>query len=137
MHNRVMEVDQPMGAAMMFRKRVLEETGAFDPRFFLYMEEIDLCERIKGRGWKIYYLPQAQMIHHAGGSTNQDWERSQRQYFENVVRYFGKRMTGWKLKLSKCSLSAALVVRGAVQFLTGRFQKGRFYWKIAIRLFRF
>ena len=130
-----MEVEQPMGAAMMFRKKVLEETGAFDPRFFLYMEEVDLCERIKNKGWKIYFVPDARMIHHAGGSSSQDWERSQTHYFRSVLQYFGKRDTAAKMLLFKFSQSVALLIRSLVLIVSGRLRQGRFYGKMAFQIF--
>jgi N-acetylglucosaminyl-diphospho-decaprenol L-rhamnosyltransferase len=134
-HDHVMEVEQPMGAAMMFRKKALAETGAFDPRFFLYMEEVDLCERIKNHGWKIYFVPEARMIHHAGGSTAQDWERSQTHYFRSVLQYFGKRYSAAKMLFFKLSQSFALLIRSLVLLASGRLRQGRFYGRMAFQIF--
>lgn len=136
-HSQLAEVDQPMGAALMFRKSVLDTVGMFDPRYFLYMEEVDLCERIKRRGWKIFYLPKAQIIHHAGGSTRQDWERSQRNFFESVVRYFRARSSTPKMIMLKCSLAVALVLRSIILLPCGRWRQSKFYFGMSFRILRF
>jgi GT2 family glycosyltransferase len=112
-HKSSMEVDQPMGAALLFRKAVLDQVGLFDPQFFMYMEEVDLCERIKKNGWKIHFLAEAKAIHHAGGSSDQDWERSQVHYFTSIIRYFRKRESSrfaFRTRRSHPAISRSFVV---------------------------
>jgi GT2 family glycosyltransferase len=65
------EVDHPLGAALIVRAETLTQVGSFDERFFMYCEEIDLCQRIKGSGWEIYCVPQAEVVHLVGQSTRQ------------------------------------------------------------------
>ncbi len=126
-HKRLMKVDQPMGAALMIRRSALDTIGCFDPRFSLYMEEVDLCKRMKEGGFEIFYLPEAKFFHHAGGSTRQDWERSQMEYFRNVIRYFQKHFPEKRLSSVKFTLSTALILRSFVLFLAGRFRQSKFY----------
>jgi GT2 family glycosyltransferase len=64
-------VDHPLGAALMVRSETLVQVGAFDERFFMYCEEIDLCRRIKKAGWQIYCVPEAEIVHLVGQSTQQ------------------------------------------------------------------
>jgi N-acetylglucosaminyl-diphospho-decaprenol L-rhamnosyltransferase len=68
---RPFPVDHPLGAAMMVRGDTLLKVGAFDERFFMYCEEIDLCRRIKSAGWAIYCVPRAEIVHLVGQSTRQ------------------------------------------------------------------
>ncbi|MBC8491272.1 MAG: glycosyltransferase family 2 protein [Candidatus Marinimicrobia bacterium] len=68
-YDKVNEVDVVMGAFMMIKRETLEQTGYFDENFFMYSEETDLCFRIKQKGWKIFYYPEAQIIHLGGGSS--------------------------------------------------------------------
>ena len=63
-------VDWVSGACMMTRKRALDAIGAFDERFFMYFEDADLCRRAREAGWLVYYLPQVEVVHGAGGSTH-------------------------------------------------------------------
>jgi GT2 family glycosyltransferase len=133
LHQQTREVDQPMGAALMIRKDVLDQVGRFDERFFLYMEDVDLCERIRRAGYQIYLLPEARMIHHAGGSSNQEWERSQRNYLQSVIRYFQKR--NLSPVLVKLTLSFALSFRTLFLVLSGEWRKARFYGKMVRGVF--
>ncbi len=68
-------VDHPLGAALMVRAETLAQLGGFDERFFMYCEEIDLCRRIQAEGWKIYCVPQAQIVHLVAQSTRQFRDR--------------------------------------------------------------
>ena len=63
-------VDWVAGACMVVRRRTLEEVGVLDERFFMYFEDADLCRRVREAGWSVYYLPQVEVVHHAGGSTD-------------------------------------------------------------------
>lgn len=65
------EVDVMMGAALMFRRSVLEEVGFFDGRYFMYSEEVDLCYRVRQAGWRLYWVPRSRVIHYKGQSTKQ------------------------------------------------------------------
>ncbi len=56
------------GAAMLVRSKVFKETGGFDADFFAHMEEIDLCWRMRARGYQIRLVPQS-VVYHIGGGT--------------------------------------------------------------------
>lgn len=63
-HNDVREVDWLMGACLMIRRSAAENVGLMDERYFLYFEDVDLCYKMRQRGWKVVYLPEAEMVHH-------------------------------------------------------------------------
>jgi GT2 family glycosyltransferase len=65
----VRAVDAVSGAALMVRRETIENTGLLDEAFFLYSEEVDWCYRMHKQGWKVYYLPDAQIVHFGGQST--------------------------------------------------------------------
>ena len=65
------EVDWVPGAYSIIRREVLAEVGYFDPRFFLYYEEVDLCRRVKQRGYKVWYWPDVRIVHIGGESSRQ------------------------------------------------------------------
>ena len=74
--NGVYDVDWVSGACLMVRRETMNEVGAFDERFTpIYSEETDWCYRIKEHGWRIYYLPEPQVIHLGGQTTkhNRTW----------------------------------------------------------------
>ena len=70
-HDDTREVDQPAGAALMIRKRVLDQTGLMDEKIFLFFEDVDLCFRMKKSGWKIFFHPEAKILHHGARSISQ------------------------------------------------------------------
>jgi GT2 family glycosyltransferase len=65
------EVDWVPGAYSIIPAGVLKTLGFFDPRFFLYYEEVDLCKRIKDAGYKILYWPKICIVHVGGESSRQ------------------------------------------------------------------
>ena len=67
----VHEMDAGSAACMMVRMAALDRVGFFDPRYFMFGEDLDLCYRLKLGGWKVFYLPSATAIHHKGAATRQ------------------------------------------------------------------
>jgi GT2 family glycosyltransferase len=71
----VHEMDAGTSACLMLRMTALDRVGFFDPRYFMFGEDIDLCYRLKLGGWKIFYLPTASAIHHKGAAIKQQQSR--------------------------------------------------------------
>jgi len=67
----VREADWIPGACMLVRREVWEEVGGLDETYFMYSEEVDWCWRVKRAGWRIYYTPQAEIVHWGGQSIGQ------------------------------------------------------------------
>jgi GT2 family glycosyltransferase len=57
------EIDSGSADCLMLRRAALDRIGFFDPRYFMYGEDIDLCYRLKLGGWKVFYLPTATATH--------------------------------------------------------------------------
>ena len=62
------EVDWVPGAFLIMRREALAKAGLFDPRFFLYYEETDLCRRVKAAGFAVSYWPDVVVTHMVGES---------------------------------------------------------------------
>ena len=62
-------VDWVTGAFMILRREALARTGLFDPAFFLYFEEVDLCRRVKAAGFRVMYWPDV-VVTHLGGESS-------------------------------------------------------------------
>jgi GT2 family glycosyltransferase len=84
------DVDWLVGACLCVRSRAAADVGLFDERFFLYSEEIDWCRRFRAAGWRIVFVPTAEVVHHEGASTAQDVGRSERLFQTSRVRYAEK-----------------------------------------------
>ena len=63
------QVDWVPGAFAIIRPESLKQIGLFDPRFFLYYEEVDLCMRLKRAGFEIWYWPDIAITHLGGESS--------------------------------------------------------------------
>src|SRR6185369_10445322 len=79
----------------LIRKSVLDEGGLFDPRFFLYYEEVDHCYRAHEAGWLVVYFPHTEVLHIGGESAELVAELTAgRQISENQIEsellYFRK-----------------------------------------------
>lgn len=77
--NEITEVDAVIGAFLMIRIETIDQIGLLDEQFFMYCEDEDWCYRAKKAGWKVFYNPEAQVIHYKGTSTRQ---RSYRMVYE-------------------------------------------------------
>jgi len=89
----VNEVDALAGAFMMVRKKLIDKTGGFDERFFMYAEDIDLSRRIREAGFKNYYLGNEMIIHFKGESTKKNVQQL-KLFYGAMVRYVEKHSTG-------------------------------------------
>lgn len=63
-HNRTQEVDLLTGAAMVIPRKVFQSIGGFDKRYFLFMEDFDLCKEVKKVGYKVVYHPGVELRHY-------------------------------------------------------------------------
>jgi hypothetical protein len=64
------KIDWVRGAAMMIRKNIFDEIGGFDERFFMYLEDTDLCRRFWQNGFEVWYYPESKMIHYYARVSN-------------------------------------------------------------------
>lgn len=65
-HETIKEVDWLMGSALMISKEAIDKVGCTDPRFFMYMEDVDWCRRFWENGYKVVYYPSASLHHYHG-----------------------------------------------------------------------
>lgn len=70
-HMSSRDVEQPAGNGLALPRRLLEELGPLDERFFIFYVDVDLCHRIRAAGLRCHYLAEARILHHLGKSTEQ------------------------------------------------------------------
>ena len=63
------DIEVITGCYLMIRRSVFNDIGGLDEQFFFFGEETDWCRRIKDAGWRLVFLPNAEIIHHGGGSV--------------------------------------------------------------------
>lgn len=74
-------VDAVSGACMLMRRSVFEQIGEFSEDYFMYCEDIDICHAAVRHGYRNYYVPSAEIVHHGGGSSS-----AQRSRFSTVMQ---------------------------------------------------
>jgi len=85
-----LEVESVIGACMMIRLQALQEVGLFDEDYFFFLEETDLCYRLRKAGWKIYHLPAAQLIHLQGQTARRRPYQARIEYYRSRYLFFRK-----------------------------------------------
>ena len=106
------EVDWLVGAALLTRRNVLDQVGVFDEGYFMYSEELDWCRRVKTAGWRVVYLPSAQIIHYEGKSSEQVVAARHIRFQTSKVRYFRK----FHGRLAADALRAFLLAAFAIEW---------------------
>ncbi len=104
--NQTYEVDAISGSFMVLKREAYEKTGGFDPQFFMYGEDLDLCFRVKKAGYKVYYLHTTEIIHYKGEST----KRSP----IDETKHFYKAMSVFVNKHMSASLFINIILRTAI-----------------------
>ncbi len=93
------QVDYLSGGAVLVKRRVMEDVGLFDERFFLYYEDLDLCERVREHGYLLFSVPSAR-IWHKGRATMGDPSPRQRYHLaRGSVLFFAKHTPARRLPL--------------------------------------
>lgn len=94
-------IDFPLGATMMLKREVIEQTGMFDEQFFMYCEEIDWAWRIHKAGWHVACVPAARVTHLEGKSTKQIRPQSIVNLWHSRLKLYRKHYPTWKYVLAR------------------------------------
>ena len=89
-HAHEMEVDQPMGSCLLLSRKAIEDIGVFDTDFPIFFNEVDWCYRAKQKGWKIYFIPDAEVVHLGGASTRQCRPEMIKESHRSLKRFYEK-----------------------------------------------
>ena len=81
-------VDWVSGACMLVRRAAFDDVSGFDPRYFLYWEDADLCRRLRARGYEIRYVPGATAVHQVGQSSRTARAASIKAFHESAYLYY-------------------------------------------------
>ncbi len=108
-------VDVISGACLMVKRDTFQRAGKFDERFFMYVEDLDLCRRINGTGVHIQYRNDCEVIHHGGKSS-----AVRGAYFANlrqqeaIVKYFILTKGNWYSMVYRAGLVLTAILRLAL-----------------------
>jgi GT2 family glycosyltransferase len=109
-------VDVLHGACLLLRRDVVQDMGLFDEDYFIFSEEIDLCDRLGRTGWELHWVPEAVVTHKGGQSTRQVADAMFIELYRNKTKFFRKRRGRLAAFLYKLILLQAALAR----YLTGQ-----------------
>jgi N-acetylglucosaminyl-diphospho-decaprenol L-rhamnosyltransferase len=131
-HAGAREVDWVSGACFLARREAWDAVGGFDRTYFMYMEDVDLCWRLRAAGWSVAYEPAAEVVHIQGVSADRHPYRMLLAHHVSMWRFACRTTTGrrrWALPFVLVGLALRLCVTVTRRGLAGRFparaRKGR------------
>jgi GT2 family glycosyltransferase len=105
------QVEVLNGACLLLRAEVVRPLGLFDEDYFVYSEEIDLCDRLGEAGWALHWLPEAVVTHAVGRSTSQVADHMFLELYRNKIKFFRKRRSAMAGAVYKFILLQASLAR--------------------------
>jgi len=122
--HRTQEIPSFSGCCLLGRRKAIEDVGLLDENFFMYGEDLDWCYRMVRSGWKIYYLPEAKVIHYYDCSARQKYLSMRKKHFQSHF-YLYRKHRGLGYALFYRLLILAVSSGWAVFFL---FKPAAFRW---------
>lgn len=115
------------GACLLVRRAAFDQIGGFDERYFLYMEDVDLGDRLGKAGWLNVYVPSAEVLHQKGHATGKDPAANLAAHHRSTYTYLADRHPGWWRAPLRWTMRGALAVRSglAVRSARRKLTKGR------------
>jgi GT2 family glycosyltransferase len=110
---------------MLLRRKAAQEVGGFDEAYFMYVEDVDICWRLREAGHRVVYNPAMRLLHHIGRTSSQQSARMLYHHHRSMFIFFRKRYRGWKGLALLPLVAVGLAVRLALSLLLQRVRAGR------------
>ena len=124
------EVDFATGTCMFMRSKALKQIGVFDEKYFMYLEDVDLCVRMRRVGWKVLYSPKGKLWHKVAQSSRIGSDLNDYYIHRNRL-LFGMRYASVRTKFALLRESIRFVIngrksqkQGVIDFYLAKFGKG-------------
>ena len=131
--NKKMNVSYIVGADLMIKKELFDQIGGFNPAFFMYYEEIELCFRVKEKGFKVVSIPEAS-IQHLEGKSTKNMKFKATQHFVSSNAYFSLTHSKFNVFLVKV-IRLILITSRLLLFSIIRKKHKIEFWKQQLTLF--
>lgn len=90
-HLSTRDVDWLSGCCVAFNGRAFQQAGGFDPAYFMFVEDVDLCWRLNEQGWRVVFAPVAEVTHAIGASVGARRTRMVWEHARSLDRFFAMR----------------------------------------------
>jgi GT2 family glycosyltransferase len=108
-------VDAVNGAFMLMRRSAVEGVGLFDEGFWMYMEDLDLCFRLRAAGWLTWYEPSVTAVHTKWASSGKHRSFALNKAFHyGMFRFYRKNYAATRPRLVNASVYAGIAAKFAV-----------------------
>jgi N-acetylglucosaminyl-diphospho-decaprenol L-rhamnosyltransferase len=135
-HNRAQPVPWVLGAVLAIRCDALQQVKGFDPAFFMYFEEVDLCYRLTLAGWQIHFAPVTEVVHIGGVSTSAYRLPMFRALYQSMVRYYRTHYPPQQLHLLRPVMMLILGLRFVRDFILRNPQNMDTWKQVIIALYQ-
>lgn len=112
-HGRAEKVGWVCSACMLLRRRAIEEVGLMDERIFLYMDDVDLCTRLRDVGWSVWYRGDVGAVHFMSGGALRKPGTISPYTVQSITSWFDRRYGGWRSIALRGAGTLAHGLRGA------------------------
>ncbi|MCV7283165.1 glycosyltransferase family 2 protein [Mycolicibacterium flavescens] len=99
------------GSCLLLRRSAFEEISGFDERYFMYMEDVDLGDRLSRAGWQNIYVPAAEILHDKGHATGRDPARNLAAHHRSTYTFLADRYPKWWQGPLRATIRASLAAR--------------------------
>ncbi|MCB1028475.1 MAG: glycosyltransferase family 2 protein [Microthrixaceae bacterium] len=109
-HGRALRVGWVSSACMLLRRSAIESVGLMDERIFLYMDDVDLCHRLRSAGWSVWFRGDVRAVHFMSGGSLRKPGTISPHTVDSLVRWFDRTHGGWRSGVLR---GAGVVAHGA------------------------
>jgi N-acetylglucosaminyl-diphospho-decaprenol L-rhamnosyltransferase len=108
------EVEWVSGSAMLVRRAAFDAVGGFDEGYFMYVEDVDLCTRLRAAGWSVLFTPELEVTHQVGVSARTVPRRMAYEHSRSIYRYFSTHVARGPAAVLRPLARGALWARAAM-----------------------
>ncbi len=104
-------VDWVSGCFMAVRREAFDKVGGFDEKYFMYVEDVDLCWTISEAGWEVRYMPRGEVVHHIGMASQAVPTRMVLHHHASMLRFHRKTYRGPARTLVNGAVAVGIAAR--------------------------
>ncbi|OBI72198.1 glycosyltransferase family 2 protein [Mycobacterium sp. E740] len=113
------------GSCLLLRRSAFDEVRGFDERYFMYMEDVDLGDRLARAGWQNVYVPAAEILHDKGHATGKDPARNLAAHHTSTYTFLADRYPKWWQGPLRWTIRSSLAARAGLVVRNSRRKRAK------------